>query len=74
MGNEISTASRMLNAELIAKLSLSAFTSQPMKIQQQLLKSKSEVAMTRGDYFAHPLMKVWSAMHEVEDCNAHSSK
>lgn len=28
---------------------------------------KSEVAMTRGDDFAHPLMKVWSAMHEVED-------
>jgi hypothetical protein len=42
MGNELSTASRMLNAELIAKLSLSAFTRQPMKIQQQLLKSKSE--------------------------------
>jgi hypothetical protein len=31
---------------------------------------KSEVAMTRGYDFAHPLMKVWSAMHEVEDSNA----
>ena len=28
---------------------------------------KSEVAATRGYEFAHPLMKVWSAMHEVED-------
>ena len=28
---------------------------------------KSEVAATRGHEFAHPLMKVWSAMHEVED-------
>ena len=31
---------------------------------------KSEVAATRGYEFAHPLMKVWSAMHEVEDLNA----
>ena len=28
---------------------------------------KSEVAMIRGNDFAHPLMKVWSAMHEIED-------
>jgi len=28
---------------------------------------KSEVAATRGYEFADPLMKVWSAMHEVED-------
>ena len=28
---------------------------------------KSEVASTRGYEFAHPLMQVWSAMHEVED-------
>jgi hypothetical protein len=28
---------------------------------------KSEVAATRGREFAHPLMKVWSAMREVED-------
>lgn len=28
---------------------------------------KSEVVATRGYDFAHPLMKVWSAMHEVED-------
>jgi hypothetical protein len=28
---------------------------------------KSEVAATRGSEFLHPLMKVWSAMHEVED-------
>ena len=28
---------------------------------------KSEVAATRGYEFAHPLMKVWSVMHEVED-------
>ncbi len=31
---------------------------------------KSEVAATRGYEFAHPLMKVWSAMHEVEDKEA----
>jgi hypothetical protein len=31
---------------------------------------KSEVADLRGDDFAHPLMKVWSAMHEVEDAEA----
>jgi hypothetical protein len=31
---------------------------------------KSEVAATRGYEFAHPLMKVWSAMHEVEDSDA----
>jgi hypothetical protein len=42
MGNEISTESRMLNTELIVKLALSAFINQPIKIQQQLLKSKSE--------------------------------
>jgi hypothetical protein len=33
---------------------------------------KSEVAATRGYEFAHPLMKVWSAMHEVEDQSARS--
>jgi hypothetical protein len=31
---------------------------------------KSEVAATRGHDFAHPLMKVWSAMHKVEDTAA----
>ena len=31
---------------------------------------KSEVAATRGYDFAHPLMKVWSAMHGVEDAGA----
>jgi hypothetical protein len=31
---------------------------------------KSEVADTLGYGFAHPLMKVWSAMHEVEDHQA----
>ena len=31
---------------------------------------KTEVAATRGYDFAHPLMKVWSAMHEVEDAGA----
>jgi hypothetical protein len=31
---------------------------------------KSEVAATRGYDFSHPLMKVWSAMHEVEDAGA----
>jgi hypothetical protein len=31
---------------------------------------KSEVSATRGYDFAHPLMKVWSAMHEVEDAGA----
>lgn len=34
---------------------------------------KSEVAATRGHEFAHPLVKVWSAMHEVEDAGARSS-
>jgi hypothetical protein len=33
---------------------------------------KSEVATTRGYEFAHPLMKVWSATHEVEDEGARS--
>ena len=31
---------------------------------------KSGVAATRGYEFAHPLMKVWSVMHEVEDSEA----
>ena len=31
---------------------------------------KSEVAVIRGYDFAHHLMKVWSAMHEVEDARA----
>ena len=31
---------------------------------------KSEVAATRGYEFAHPLMKVLSSMHEVEDAGA----
>jgi hypothetical protein len=31
---------------------------------------KSEVGTTRGYEFTHPLMKVWSAMHEVEDKEA----
>ena len=31
---------------------------------------KSEVAATRGYEFAHPLMQVWSVMHEVEDLGA----
>ena len=31
---------------------------------------KSEVVATRGYEFAHPLMKVWSVMHEVEDSEA----
>ena len=34
---------------------------------------KSEVAATRGYDFSHPLMKVWSAMHEVEDAGARDS-
>ena len=34
---------------------------------------KSEVAATRGHDFAHPLMRVWSAMHEVEDAEARLS-
>jgi hypothetical protein len=34
---------------------------------------KSEVATTRGYDFSHPLMKVWSAMHEVEDVGARNS-
>ena len=35
---------------------------------------KSEVGATRGYDFAHPLMKVWSAMHEVEDKEARKGK
>lgn len=35
---------------------------------------KSEVASTRGFDFAHPLIKVWSAMHEVEDHYARSKE
>ncbi len=35
---------------------------------------KSEVASTRGHKFAHPLMKVWSAMHDVEDEKARANK
>lgn len=31
---------------------------------------KSEVAVHRGGDFAHVLMKVWSAMHDVEDVDA----
>jgi hypothetical protein len=31
---------------------------------------KSEVSETRGVDFAHPLMDVWSVMHEVEDADA----
>lgn len=31
---------------------------------------KSEVAATRGYEFAHPFIKVWSVMHEVEDGEA----
>ena len=31
---------------------------------------KSEVAATRGYDFTQPLMKVWSAMHAVEDVGA----
>ena len=34
---------------------------------------KSGVAATRGYDFAHPLMKVWSAKHEVEDAEARNS-
>jgi hypothetical protein len=34
---------------------------------------KSEVSATRGYDFAHPLMKVWSVMYEVEDAGARSS-
>lgn len=34
---------------------------------------KTEVATTRGYEFAHPLMKVWSAMHEVEDSMARTN-
>jgi hypothetical protein len=35
---------------------------------------KSEAATTRGYDFAHPLMKVWSVMHEVEDKNSRSKE
>ena len=31
---------------------------------------KSRVAVTRGYNFAHALMSVWSAMHDVEDKDA----
>jgi hypothetical protein len=35
---------------------------------------KSEVTDLRGDDFAHPLMKVWSTTHEVEDSEARSRR
>jgi hypothetical protein len=31
---------------------------------------KSEVSVIRGKDFAHPLMSVWSVMHEIEDQDA----
>ena len=34
---------------------------------------KSEVAATRGGYFAKPLNQVWSVMHDVEDHKARMS-
>ena len=34
---------------------------------------KSEVTSTRGYEFAHPLMQVWSVMHEVEDAGGRIS-
>ena len=34
---------------------------------------KSEVSANRGYEFAHPLIKVWSAMHDVEDTHARTS-
>lgn len=33
---------------------------------------KSEVSNIRGHNFSKPLMKVWSAMHDVEDSQARS--
>lgn len=35
---------------------------------------KNQVHDTRGDDFAAPLHKVWSAMHEVEDSNARQTQ
>jgi len=34
---------------------------------------KSEVSITRGKNFANALLKVWSAMHAIEDIQARSS-
>jgi len=34
---------------------------------------KSEVSITRGKNFANALLKVWSAMHAIEDMQARSS-
>jgi hypothetical protein len=34
---------------------------------------KSEVSITRGKNFANALLKVWSAMHAIEDLQARSS-
>lgn len=36
----------------------------------QYTNFKSQVAVTRGKKYAHPLSDVWATMHEVEDDNA----
>jgi hypothetical protein len=53
MANQISTASRVLNAEMIANLASDAISSQPRRIQELLLTSKSE--QTFSGLLAHQL-------------------
>jgi hypothetical protein len=43
-------------------------SNQPGQIQYK--NFKSEVSITRGKKFSHALLKVWSAMHLVEDKEA----
>jgi formylmethanofuran dehydrogenase subunit D len=45
-------------------------SNQPGQIQYK--NFKSEVTITRGKKFSHALLKVWSAMHLVEDKEARS--
>jgi hypothetical protein len=45
-------------------------SNQPGQIQYK--NFKSEVSITRGKKFSHALLKVWSAMHLVEDKGARS--
>jgi hypothetical protein len=56
--------------KLARKLSKSKKQATNMAAGNTYKNFKSEVAATRGYDFSHPLMKVWSAMHEVEDAGA----
>ena len=46
-------------------------SNQPGQIEYK--NFKSQVSITRGKNFANALLKVWSAMHAIEDLQARSS-